>query len=67
MYENYIKMMELFCALNEEIGEAQKSFNDCMWNGKGSNVDTAIELNDIQIVLDEMKDFVYKPMSKEKK
>jgi hypothetical protein len=52
--------------LNEEIGEAQKSFNDCMWNDKGSNVDTAIELNDIQIVLDEMKDFVYKPMSKEK-
>lgn len=28
-----------------------------------TNVDVANELNDIQKVLDEMKEFVYKPMS----
>ncbi len=58
-------MMELFCALNEEVGEAQKAFNDCMWNKKGTNVDVAIELDDVQTVLDEMKQFVYTPMRKD--
>ena len=62
-YKNYLRMLELFAALNEEVGEAQKAFNDLMWNRKGRNIDVALELDDILPVLEEMRKFVYKPMS----
>ena len=62
-YKNYLRMLELFAALHEEVGEAQKAFNDLMWNRKGRNIDVVLELDDILPILKEMRKFVYKPMS----
>lgn len=78
--ERYIRYLELFAALHEEVGEAQKAFNDLMWNGgriskepiEGNpnhrdnfitNVNLSLELDDIQTVLDEMKDRVFEVMA----
>jgi len=62
-HENYFRMLELFAALHEEVGEAQKAFNDLMWNQKGRNIDVATELADILPVLDEMQELVYAYMT----
>ena len=79
-HEKYLRFLELFAALHEEVGEAQKAFNDLMWNNgrissqpiEGNpnhrdnfitNVNLSLELEDIQIVLDEMKERVFEVMA----
>ena len=78
--ERYLRYLELFAALHEEVGEAQKAFNDLMWNNgrisakpiEGNpnhrdnfitNVNLSLELDDIQTVLDEMKERVFEVMA----
>jgi len=50
----YLRVLELFAIIHEEIGEAQKAFNDYAWKCKGSYKDICKELGHIRGPLNEL-------------
>lgn len=58
--ESYVRCLELFSILHEEVGEAQKAFNDWVYKHKGRNIDVKLELDHIQSPLDELRKVIYK-------
>ena len=65
--DSYVRCLELFAILHEEVGEAQKAFNDYVWKGEGRNIDVKLELDHIQSPLDELRKVIYKVIREKKK
>lgn len=54
--ERYYRCLELFAAVHEEIGEAQKAFNDYAWNNSKKYGKIIAELQQVQSPLQELMD-----------
>ena len=53
--QNYLRCLELWAILHEEIGEAQKVFNDMVWRDSKKLIDVLGELDQIDNPLKELK------------
>ncbi len=51
----YHRALELFAIVHEEIGEAQKSFNNYAWKDKGTRLDILAELSQVDSPLQELQ------------
>lgn len=51
----YLRCLELFAVVHEEMGEAQKAFNDWVWKWEGNSNSVIKELEDLDSPLKELK------------
>lgn len=56
----YHRALELFAVIHEEVGEAQKAFNDYAWKNKGTRLDIITELGQIDSPLRELQELMQK-------
>jgi len=54
----YIRGLELFAVIHEEIGEAQKAFNDFFWKSRGPANDIIFELDQLESPVNELKELI---------
>jgi len=62
--KQYYRCLELFAIIHEEIGEAQKSFNDYVWKDKGVSTYIEDELRQIDSPIKELIGIIDKVVKK---